>query len=128
MIVVAAGELELHAPASFVDVQHAGLLDQKPLDAVIEPGQTHRQNPTATHALEDIPHGAGRQDSALLDDRHEVADFRELGQDVGTENDRLAIGRQFPNQRPELDPRARIEVGGRLVENEQLRPFERLST
>ena len=84
-------------------------------------GETHGQNPPAAHALEDVLDRAGRQDPAFLDHRHEVADLGQLGQDVRAEEDGLAIGGQLANQRPEFDAGARIEVGGRLVENQQLR-------
>ena len=121
LLVVAAVELELHAPAGLVDVQHAGLFEQESLDAVVAPGETHGQDPPPAHALEDVLHRAGRQDPALLDHRHDVAHLGQLGQDVGAEEDRLAVGGQLADQRAELDARARIEVGGRLVEDEQLR-------
>ena len=120
LVVIAAGELELQPPVRFVHVQHAGLFEQEPFGAVGRAGEPHRQDPPPAHALQDVLDRARGQDAALLDDGDEVAHLGELRQDVRAEENGLAVRRQLPNQRPEFDARARIEVRGRLVENQQL--------
>ena len=102
-------------------VDDAGLFDQETLDASWPPASRTDRIRRVRTLLEDGLHGAGREDPAFLDHRDDVADLGELGQDVRAEEDGLAVGGELANQRAELDARARVEVRGRLVEDEQLR-------
>ena len=74
-----------------------------------------------TESVHDLADGSIRQDSTLLDHRDRVAHLGELREDVGAQEDRLAIRGQFSNQRAELDAGSGIEIGRRLVEDEHLR-------
>src|SRR5207247_7751313 len=122
--VVVAFKFKLQAVLSgqgIVNLQHTGLFEKESLGGLFLTGKAHGQNAVAAQAVEDFLHGACRKDLALLDDGHAVTDFGQLGQDMRTEEDCFAVGGQFSNQRAELDACARVEVGGRLVQNGQVR-------
>ncbi len=55
------------------------------------------------------------------DDRHPVAELLDLGQQVAREHHRDPLVGQPPDQQAHVPHAARIEAGGRLVEQQQLR-------
>ena len=58
----------------------------------------------------------------VADDRHPVARLLDLGQDVARQEDRPALGLGLADDRVELLLDERVEPGGGLVEEQQLRP------
>ena len=71
--------------------------------------------------LLDVGDAALGQDLAAVDDRDAGAQLLELGQDVAADQDRLAHRAQLAEQLAQLDPGARVEARGRLVEQQHLR-------
>ena len=63
---------------------------------------------------------AADQELALLDDADLVADVGQLGQDMAGNHDRLAHLAELLEQAADLDPRARVQAAGRLVEDQHL--------
>ena len=61
-------------------------------------------------------------DPAVVEQRDPVRQLVRLGQVLGGEQDRDALVGQLPDRPPELLPAARVEPGGRLVEEEQRGP------
>src|SRR4051794_31198490 len=91
LFLVTALELELQPAARFVHVDDAGLFDQKALEPIRAAGHAYREDAALAHARENLLDGARREDSSLVDERDGVAHFRELGEDVRAEQDRLAV-------------------------------------
>ena len=69
----------------------------------------------------DVADRALRQDPAAIDDRHARAQLLELGQDVAADEDRLAERPELAQEFAQLDASARVQAGGRLVEEQDLR-------
>ena len=69
----------------------------------------------------DVGDAALGQDLAAVDDRDAGAQLLELGQDVAADEDRLAHRAQLAEELAQLDPGARVEARGRLVEEQHLR-------
>ncbi len=61
-------------------------------------------------------------DATLVDDRHPVAEEVGLLHVVRGEQDRLAVDVEVAEDLPQGDPALRVESGGRLVEEQHLRP------
>ena len=69
----------------------------------------------------DVGDAALGEDLAAIDDRDAGAQLLELGQDVAADDDGLAHRTELAEELAKLDPRARIETGRRLVEEQHLR-------
>ena len=61
---------------------------------------------------------------ATVDDRDPVGELVGLVEVLGGEQDRAAVGDQLADRGPHLAARARVETGGRLVEEDQRRPAD----
>src|SRR5665213_332854 len=64
---------------------------------------------------------AGFQNFSAFDDDHAVADFGQLGKDVRADQNRLFALGQKHEQLAQLHARARVETGGRFVQNQNVR-------
>ena len=69
----------------------------------------------------DVGDAALGEDLAAIDDRDAGAQLLELGQDVAADDDGLAHRTELAEELAKLDPRARVETGRRLVEEQHLR-------
>jgi len=78
-------------------------------------GAQHR---TGTQARLDVGYAAGGEDASPIDDRDARAQLLELGEDVAADEDRLAQRAQLAEQLTQLDAGARVEAGGRFVEEQ----------
>ena len=58
----------------------------------------------------------------MVHDRHPVAELVGLLHVVRGQQDRLAVGVQLAEDLPQRDAALRVEAGGRLVEEQHLRP------
>ena len=67
---------------------------------------------------------AAREDAAVVDDRHAVADPLDFGQEVGVQEHRRARSAAPPDDRSDVGPADRIEGRRRLVEDDERRPTE----
>ena len=75
----------------------------------------------AADAVIDLLDRAVHQQLAALDDADRRAAIGQLGEDVARNEDRLAHPAKFLEEGLDLDPRAGIEAGGRLVEDQHRR-------
>src|SRR5688572_20685063 len=64
---------------------------------------------------------AVRDDAAVVDDRHAVAEELRLLHVVRRQQNRSAARPELIEQRPQLTSRLRVEAGGRLVQEQQIR-------
>src|SRR5262249_29336600 len=64
---------------------------------------------------------AGAENLAVLDDDHAGANLGEFGENVGADQNSLALPRQKFQELAQLDASARIEPGGRLVHDQDRR-------
>ena len=69
----------------------------------------------------DVGDAALGEDLSAVDDRDARAQLLELGEDVAADEDRLAEAAQLAEQLAQLDAGPRVEAGGRLVEEQDLR-------
>src|ERR1035437_5137708 len=83
--------------------------------------QTHGDRAARRAFLEDIVNRAGLQNFSALDDDDAVADFRQLGKDVRTDENRLLALGQKHEKFAQFNPGARVEAGGRFIENQNVR-------
>ena len=65
--------------------------------------------------------GAVVDQHAAVDEEDRVAHLGQLGEDVRTDEDRLALARQQPHELLELDPRLRVQPGGGFVQQQHVR-------
>ena len=80
----------------------------------------HPEDRAVAQPLLDVGDPALGEHPAVVDDRDARAQLLELGQDVAADDDRLAQRAQLAEELAQLDPGARIEPGGRLVEQQHL--------
>ena len=73
---------------------------------------------------DDLVERPGRDDPAVVEDDHAIADPLDLGQQVGVEDDRRAAVAGRAHDRPHVGPTDRIERRRRLVEEDQVRVAE----
>jgi len=74
------------------------------------------------------PHGAGRDDPSFSQDREAVGELLDLVQIVRGQEDGLAKTAQRADRLPGAAPRAGVEAGRRLVEEDQLRVADQRET
>ena len=60
-------------------------------------------------------------DAAVVDEQQRVAHLAEFGEDVGGDEDRLALLGEDADEVLEFDPGLRVESGGGFVHDEDLR-------
>src|SRR3982751_4655690 len=121
LIVAFKVELVPSGIARVMNFQNAWLFEKESFDVFVPADQTKREDAMPAQSAKNVLDGAGREDAAFFDHGHFVADFRQLRQDVRTEQDCLTIRGQFTDQRSELDARTWVQIGRGLVQNQQLR-------
>ena len=77
-----------------------------------------RATAAPTEAALDLRDATAGEDAAAVDDRDRGAQLLQLGQDVAADDDGLAQRAQLAEQLAQLDPGARVQAGGRLVEQQ----------
>src|SRR6266511_2752051 len=74
--------------------------------------------------MNDLRDGSARDEPALLDDEHLVADLLDLVQEMAREQHRAALARELAHERADLALARRIEAVRRLVEDHERRITE----
>ena len=77
--------------------------------------------PTLAFSSSDVP---SAMTSAVVDDHDPVGQLVGLLQVLGGEQHRGALGHQLPDDLPQVDPRPRVQAGGRLVQEQDRGPAD----
>src|ERR1035437_1712399 len=82
--------------------------------------QTDRHGAARRAFFQHIFNRARLQNFSALDDNHAVADFRQLGEDVRADENRLLTLVQKHEQLAQFDAGSRVEAGGRFIQNQNI--------